>query len=207
MARQFPVIAQLLGRSKRLAVFVVFLSLLVGCSNNPMVEKHAVYRDAPWLISRDTAIFLNQPKAMDTRSTQWRRTLTRFSDELDLSLRQVFPYFNSSETNLTLSDSFSRARRSGSKLVFIPKLIHSENHLNSFQELSEGKSLHPEKDIWPDKVAFQVLIYEVRTEKLLDVATIYSRSRFFASDRDQALDLFEPALSELVFRLTGKFAG
>ncbi|PCK07975.1 MAG: hypothetical protein COA42_11630 [Alteromonadaceae bacterium] len=171
------------------------------------VNNHKVHRNADWLLSPATRLYLNKPQYLLPDSQPLPRTMARFYHDLRTSMAMAFPGLHQSTQALSLETAFSEARLNGCELLVVPRLISKDDQLNTYQELSEGTMLHPDKRIARDSVMFQVIIYDVRSERLIDVATIKSKARFFSKSNSHALDLFTQAVNQYVKRLSGGYTG
>jgi len=121
---------------------------------------------------------------------------------LSLALKQTFPSLSVSASRSNLLTSLELAREAGSELLIWPRLVEVNDRLNTYREVNEGSALHPQRALGLDKVLFQVLIYEVRTHRLIDVANVRSQSRFLASNTSVPLDLFEQAVNHYVLEIS-----
>ena len=83
------------------------------------------------------------------------------------------------------------------QLLFVPKLLLVDNRLNTLQEMNEGYKLHG-RPLGTDKTLFQVIIYDVRTGDMIDIATISSASRLFVNNDALPEDLLQQAVSQYV---------
>ena len=165
----------------------------------------SVERSAQWVVHSATSVALARPQHV--QDAVMPRHLTHMHQALDLSLRQAFPDYIALNEASALDSALRQGLRHRKELLFWPELIRSENKLNTKQELIEGQSLNPEQDFGPDRVVFQMRIYEVRTKRLLDVGQIVARGRFFAANDSVPMDLFEQAAREYVAAITGKKPG
>lgn len=201
-----------------LITFCVYLLGLLGCTtayvsnisgkalSDVRLKSHfAVERNAEWLVHANTPIFLAQP--IDIKSKHRHRHIFRLYRSLDFTLQQTFPAYATNQGDQNLSKIFEVAVNNGSELLFLPKLVTTENNLSSRQEIIEGNSLHPNQNVGADKAVFQVLIYEVRTKKLIDIATVSGRSHIFSSSIQLPLDLFQQAAFYFTHAITGKNLG
>lgn len=168
-------------------------------------SSYSVERNAEWIVHANTPIFLAWPA--DIKSTSRTRNLFNLYQSLDFTLKQTFPAYTTGQHRSHLQEWFSEAATRGSELLFLPKLVTTENNLSSRQEILEGSALHSDKKMGTDKAVFQVLIYEVGTQKLIDVATVSSRSHLFSSKVQLPLDLFEQAAYFFAEAITGKNLG
>lgn len=171
-------------------------------------SSYKIDRQSEWVIHSTTAIFLAWPSQLEDSETQARgRHLDSLFASLRLGLEQAFPAFHCAQRALSLPEAFVLAEQASSGLLFWPKLVAVENRLNSPQELVEGRALHPGSQYGNDAAVFQVLVYEVRTRRLIDVATVFSRSHLFADTDSQAINLLDQAVKHYVYTITGKKAG
>lgn len=170
-------------------------------------NNHYIHRNAGWLLSPGTRLYLNKPQMLLPSDQVLPRTMARFYSDLQASMATAFPALHVSGQALSLPGAFYEARLNGCEVLAVPRLIGKSDQLNTYQELSEGQMLHSDKRIARDSLKFQVLIYDVHSERLIDVGTIKSNARFFAADDSQAVDLFTQAVNQYVKRLSGGYAG
>lgn len=165
-------------------------------------SQYTVKRQSDWIIHSKTVVSLAYP--VQTHSTNMPRNLATLYDALGLALKQVFPAYTSAQNTVSLDEAFEFAAQNNSEILFWPSLVLSENRLNTERELREGKTLSDAQSYGPDRAVFQVLIYEVRTRRLIDVGHIKSRGRMFAPNESLPLDLFRDAARSYVLSITGK---
>ncbi|MFL0809251.1 MAG: DUF4823 domain-containing protein [Agarilytica sp.] len=174
-------------------------------------SKFSVDRNREWLVDVNTPIALAPAVHIQGRSMP--RNVSALNAGLDITFRQLFADFQLIENNSThvkpttrLDVLLQSARELKRDLLFVPSILLVEDRLNTQQELMEGQELHPDKDYGLDRVVFQVLIYEVRTGKIMDTALVTSRSRFFASNKSVPQDLYRKASVTFLNKFTGKTA-
>ncbi len=167
-------------------------------------ENFSINRNADWIVHGNTAITLAHP--VQVQSKNMPRNLHTLYQSLDIALKQVFPSYSTHSQSVSLDKALELARSDSSELLFWPSLVLVENKLNTEQELREGKALSDAQSYGPDRAVFQVLIYEVRTKKLIDVGSIVSRSRMFAPNDSLPLDLYRGAARHYIHAITGKKA-
>ncbi len=168
-------------------------------------SAYSVDRDAQWVLHSATGVALARPHHIQARPMP--RHLTQMHHALDFALQQAFPDYAALDEAVSLDAALMRAKSLGKELLFWPELVRSENKLNTSQELIEGQSLNPDQDYGTDRIVFHMRIYEIRTQRLLDVGRIIARGRFFAPENSAPTDLFEQAALEYVKAITGKQAG
>lgn len=204
-----------LGISK--VLFVVALMQLCSCTYQYTTDvatdtlekaylksKFTIDRNSDWLVHVNTPVALAGAQHIQGRSMP--RNIASLNAALDLSFRKLFPNFSSVELRVDsdLGSMFEQAQNQKRELLFVPSVISVEDRLNTQRELMEGQELHPEKDYGLDQVVFQMLIYEVRTKKVIDTAIVTSRSRYFAGNASIPQDLYRQASSEYLSVVTGK---
>ncbi len=167
-----------------------------------ITPKFTVKRQSDWVVHPTTVVSLAYP--VQTQSKNMPRNLATLFDSLDLALRQSFPAFSSLQQSTNLDEAFHFATQNNSAILFWPNLVSSQNNLNTLQELKEQKALSDAESYGTDKAVFQVLIYEVRTRRLIDIAHVKSRSRMLAPNDTLPLDLFRDAAVVYVQSITGK---
>ncbi|MFT5084338.1 MAG: hypothetical protein ACI9Y1_002392 [Lentisphaeria bacterium] len=165
-----------------------------------LAGEHQINRNVMWTVNAQTSVYLGKPVAID--AGEHGRALNVIYNELRMSLHQAFPELQTLDEDLTLAQAFLLASARGCDLLLFPKLVTLEDNLNTFQELQEGGSLHPGKVIAPDRIALQVLIYEVRTKRLIDVSTLKSHNNLFSNS--EPTKLFHKAVKRYVLALSGK---
>ena len=170
-----------------------------------LASEHRVERDAMWVVSAKTPVYLIKPVAIDSR--KHTRALNILYSELDVALQRAFPDYQTINQELTLAQAFMMAKAQGSDLLFFPKLVAIENNLNTNHEIQEGRGLHPEKTMAPDRTTLQVLIYEVRTQRLIDVSILRSHNRLFSANGTEPSKLFHSAVVNYVRSISGKRLG
>lgn len=164
-----------------------------------------VERRVTWTVPAATRVYLAPPE--DLRPGPRHRNIRALRRSLDLALRQAFPAYDTINAAATLKQALEAAARGGGDLLFLPKLVVAQNNLNSEREIAEGRPLHPTASYAPDRTFFQVLIYEVRSGLLLDVANVSGRGRMFAPDGELPLDLYRAAAREYVYAITADRVG
>lgn len=167
-------------------------------------SNYMVKRESDWIVHPRTAVTLARP--IHIQSKIMPRNLTFLYQSLDLSLKQAFPSYSTHLNTVTLDQALSLAKVDKSELLFWPALVSTENNLNTERELREGPDLSDSSRYGPDRVVFQVLIYEVRTGRLLDLASVHSRSRMFAPNDSTPIDLYQDAAMRYTQVITGKQA-
>lgn len=170
-------------------------------------DTHHLQRTNTWTINSTTPVFLAKAVSLSSLDDDYPRTNLELHQQLKRTLSQTFPAFSSGERAVGLSEALTIARGAGSELLFIPKLIDRHNNLNSWQELSDGQKLHRDKRYGRDYLAVQVLVYEVRTSRLLDIATMKSHARIFAASGDHPKHLLHQAINHYVLSISGHRAG
>ncbi len=167
-------------------------------------DKFSVNRNADWVVHSNTAITLAHP--VQVQSKNMPRNLHALYQSLDIALKQVFPTYSTHIQAVSLDEALQLAKADASELLFWPSLVLVENKLNTEQELREGKTLSDAQSYGPDRAVFQVLIYEVRTKRLIDVGSIVSRGRMFAPNDSLPLNLYRDAALHYIHAITGKKA-
>ncbi|VUD47254.1 hypothetical protein TDB9533_00989 [Thalassocella blandensis] len=171
-------------------------------ANINLADAHQSQRSADWVLHASTPMCLNKPSNRD--EAVHNRSLIALHSALAQNLQQAFPSLTLAEASLPLDQAIKFARRSRCELLVNPALVKNKNHLNSTRELSEGKDLHPGREVKPDEVAISIEIYEARTGRLLDVAVLASEQKYFASHHKQPSDLYQDAVKRFVYSLTGR---
>ncbi len=167
-------------------------------------NNFTVNRNADWVVHGNTVITLAHPVQVQSKSMP--RNLHTLYQSLDIALKQVFPSYSTHSESVSLDEALQLAKADSSELLFWPSLVLVENKLNTEQELREGKALSDAQSYGPDRAVFQVLIYEVRTKRLIDVGSIVSRGRMFAPNDSLPLDLYRDAAKHYIHAITGKNA-
>lgn len=165
-------------------------------------SNFAIERKSDWVIHSSTAVTLAHP--VHIQSKVMPRNLYRLYQALDLSLKQAFPSYSTHSEAATLDEALNLAVLDASELLFWPALVSIENKVNTEQELREGKDLNDLSSYGPDSAVFQVLIYEVRTKRLLDIASVRSRGRMLAPNGSLPLDLYPDAANHYILTITGQ---
>ncbi len=111
--------------------------------------------------------------------------------------------FNSAYTENTDFPSFTSLSHNSDYFV-VTKLVDIQDKLNTRAEIYEGKTLHPSRQYGLDHVTLQLLVFDAKTEKLLDKIDVKGKSSFMADSQASAQDLFQNTLDEVVLELSGR---
>lgn len=170
--------------------------------NMHLADTHRFERSSSWIVHSSTAMCMT--KSLNREENERRRALLDLDAALKNNFQQVFPDLYITEAILPLEQAFKVSRMKRCELLVFPALVKHENQLNSRQELNEGKGLHPSRKVSRDEVSLSIEIYEVRTQRLLDVALLTSRQKYFAKSDEQATEILDKALNQYVLALTGR---
>ena len=172
-----------------------------------LTEDVNVQRSASWTIHPNTRVYLSQSISPEENEQGHYRNKMLLHKELNHVFRQVFPDMYFSQDPMTFDDAMYAAKVFKAELLIYPRLVNVDDQLNTWSEFRGGSKLNPGKERKVDKIEIQVLIYDVNTEALIDLAIIGSFDKLFASDKRQIQELFLPALQAYIYDITGKRAG
>ena len=167
-----------------------------------LADAHQHQRSVDWVLSSSTPMCLNRSGNRDTGVHN--RSLLALDAALLHNMQQAFPNLTVTKAHLSIEQAVSFARLNHCEVLLNPVLVRNKNNLNSIREISEGADLHPGRHIKPDEVAISLEILEARTGRLLDVAVLSSRQKYFAANDKQPADLYEEAVRRYVYNLTGR---
>lgn len=168
-------------------------------------DAHKMERQAQWVVHASSAVCLTP--SYSRKKGQHNRTLIALDKALQSKFQQAFPGLFVLPSIMTLDQSLKYSSTARCELLVAPALVNYENNLNTRRELSEGKDLHPSRRYGRDKMSLAIEVYEVRTRRLLDSIILEGRQKFFASKEALPSDLFDEALQEYIYTLTGRRAG
>lgn len=183
----------------RLALMLLPVVVLAGCTTQytasvtrdvladmRLVGDYHVSRSAQWTLSPKTRLYLargvfsNPAQSADT----YPRLNNAVFNALAHSLGQVFPATGVAVERQSLLNALAEARIANAQILVYPGVVFMHDERSSVRELSEGTTVHPDKSFAPDKFAFKVVLVDVHTGNVVDVALITGRGKMFSLEND-----------------------
>lgn len=213
----FMVGAALSGCTHQYAQSVTASSL----SSIKLSNHYQLIRKEPWVVASNTKIVIakTQPKyaksdAFDYVNTaineeQWLEANQSLSPRLNSALfrslqHSLLARFGSVDvvdgSSTALALELAQAR--GGQLLIIPSALASSDLLNSQLELNQGRTA-TSRTIGVDTSIIRIAVFEVTTGKLVDLATVEARGRYFASSNESTVTLAEKAAQVYVQAIAG----
>lgn len=184
-------------------------------------QSYQLTRKEPWVITADTHLLLMKTapeqsqleamnaKAMAATETQWlvaNQTLApRLNTAMFAALQQsLIGQFGS--VSVTQSNSVSEAlavgRGLGAQLLLVPAAISSEDNLNTQIEINQG-SVATSRTLGVDASSIRIAAYDVNSGKLVDLAQVQARGRYFAASDENTHELAAKAARVYVAAIAG----
>lgn len=184
-------------------------------------HRYQLTRKEPWVITADTRILVmrtqsieSQEDAMDTKMLatsefnwlQANQTLTpRLNTAMFASFQQsLITQFGS--VHVTQSNSVAEAlvtgRAMGAQLLFVPAVISQNNGLNTQIEINQGQTA-TSRNLGLDTSSIRIAAYDVTSGKLVDLAQVHARGRYFAAESESTPQLAAKAASVYVAAISG----
>lgn len=186
-------------------------------------DNYQIQRDAQWVLPPATAIYIAWPQTLDASTIgipnpPARRKAIALQKALLNGFTPVYPLTRIGDASSSLAVAFSEAAATGNEILISPMLSRYIDKRNTRQELAEGRILSSNakqtsrvrgvdgsqegKPLGLDSVHIQLRVYEVRTQRLLDVAHITAYQNFFAAPESTPSDLFADSIRHYVNQLS-----
>ena len=184
-----------------------------------LVNDYHVSRSAQWTLNPKTRLYLargvfsNPAQSADTypRLTYPRLNYPRLNNAmfnaLAHSLGQVFPATGMAVGRQPLLNALAEARIANAQILVYPGIVFMHDERNSVRELSEGTTVHPDKSFASDKFAFKVVMVDVTTGTIVDVALITGRGKMFTLENDGPVALLAYAALAYAEQISGSKTG
>lgn len=170
-----------------------------------LANGYSVNRSAQWTLNQKTRLYLargifsNSAQGIDS----YPRLNSAIFNALAHSLSQVFPATGVAVERQSLLNALAEARIASAQILVYPSLVFMHDERNSARELSEGTTVHPDKSLAPDKFAFKVVLVDVHTGNIVDVALITGRGKMFTFGNDGPVALLPYAALAYTQQISG----
>lgn len=184
-------------------------------------QSYQLTRKEPWVITADTHLLLMKTapeqsqleamnaKAMAATETQWlvaNQTLaprlnTAMFEALQQSLIGQFGSVSVTQSN-SVSEALAVGRGLGAQLLLVPAAISSEDNLNTQIEINQG-SVATSRTLGVDASSIRIAAYDVNSGKLVDLAQVQARGRYFAASDENTHELAAKAARVYVAAIAG----
>ncbi|WP_416455984.1 DUF4823 domain-containing protein [Saccharophagus degradans] len=184
-------------------------------------QSYQLTRKEPWVIAADTHLLLMKTapeqsqleamnaKAMAATETQWlvaNQTLaprlnTAMFAALQQSLISQFGSVSVTQSN-SVSEALAVGRGLGAQLLLVPAAISSEDNLNTQIEINQG-SVATSRTLGVDASSIRIAAYDVNSGKLVDLAQVQARGRYFAASDENTQELAAKAARVYVAAIAG----
>lgn len=160
-----------------------------------MLSTYQVNRSADWVLNPRTHLYLargvfsNPAREADL----YPRLSNAVFTALAHSLSQAFPSIGVAVETQPLSAALIEARMTGASILVYPGVVFLCDELDSVREIYEGTTVHHDKSLAPDRLAFKVVLVDVSTGNIVDVAIVKGRSRLFTLENDGPVALLPDA--------------
>lgn len=192
--------------------------VLVGCTTQYTVNvtrdvltdfrltsDYRVSRSAQWTLNPKTHLYLARgvffSSAQDVDS--YPRLNNAIFNALAHSLGQVFPATGFAVGRQSFLNALAEARIENAQVLVYPSVVFLHDERNSMREISEGTTVHPDQSLAADKIAFKVVLVDVYTGDIIDVALITGRSKMFTLDNDGPVALLPHAALAYTQQISG----
>lgn len=174
-----------------------------------LTSDYRVSRSAQWTLNPGTHLYLARGVFSDPAQGAdiYPRLNNAIFNALVHSLGQVFPATSVAVERQSLINALSEARIANAQILVYPSLAYLQDERNSMREISEGTTVHPDKSLASDKFAFKVVLVDVHTGNIVDVALITGRGKMFTLDNDGPVALLPHAALTYTQQISGAANG
>ncbi|SMF38986.1 protein of unknown function [Alteromonadaceae bacterium Bs31] len=165
-------------------------------------EQHELIRKADWRLATHTPLYLakpSYPQQTSSGSTEYLRARYALLSALERAFIARYPTLHTETSALELDEAITASQIAGARVLVYPQLL-------GYLDYADKSGGNAKAMFSKDKTTIQILLIDVYSQKILDTATIQSKSKIFNSSNNYASDLFEQAAWEYVQQLSGATA-
>lgn len=172
-------------------------------------SDYHVSRSARWTLNTRTHLYLARGVFSDPAQGAdiYPRLNNAIFNALAHSLGQVFPATSVAVERQSLINALAEARIANTRILVYPSIVYLHDERNSVREISEGTTVHPDKSLAADKFAFKVVLVDVHTGNIVDVALITGRGKMFTLNNDGPVALLPYAALTYTQQISGGARG
>ena len=201
---------------KLLSILVFYISML-GCTTHYTAEvtrevmtdlklrdDYQVERTSDWVLHHRSRIFLARAinTSPSTEVDAYPRLRNAIVEAMAESIAQVFTVEVSPNTQ-TVWQALEYARGINAQILLYPSLSSQQDAVNSVSEYSHGEDLAYDKDFGLDSVLVKIIMLEVQSGEILDVATVRGISQGFAISASMPRSLLPAAARKYTEKISG----
>lgn len=184
-------------------------------------QHYDLVRKEPWVIASNTHVlvmkFEYSQHQLDARETklnatdeaQWIEANQTLSPRLNSAMFQALQkslITRFSRVSVTQTSSVEMAmvsaKQKGAQILLVPSVMESNDSLNTQLEINEGR-IASGRSFAVDSSIIRIAAFEVTTGKLVDLASVKAKGRFFAPEHESTLDLAQKAAQVYVNAISG----
>lgn len=202
-----------------LVSIICLLSILQACTvqhtkqvvydslhKTELIDHHRIERPNHWVLSRQASIYLARPQWLVDKpdAKPLPRAFYELTNHLYFHFKRTFPQTVLASSAGSIRDARLAGVSSGRNILVYPQLMLFKDQLSSWQEVNEELLLDPDKPIGRDRVALQILVYDLNTNRLIDSTNIFSYSGLISIYEHYPQQLFEQGVEDYVYQLSGR---
>ncbi|SDS36801.1 protein of unknown function [Halopseudomonas litoralis] len=194
----------------RITAVLALASLAVGCTPSQMKEEGRFYLSDAGLLDRyqisrsgnfrlqaDSRLYIAQSHFVPVGHAYARPNI--LAEEGFAAAVQVFPMVRRAEQPLGLDEALARTRQQGLDYLLYTRFASAQSSASAQQTAQQAS----DGDVGRDQVVLQLMLLEASTERVIDFATINSRTGFLAFYKSRPEDLLREPMEDYTRQLLG----
>ena len=166
-------------------------------SDAGLLDRYQITRSGNFRLQADSRLYIAQSHFVPVGHSYARPNI--LAEEGLAAAVQVFPMVRRAEQPLGLEEALIRARQQGLDYVLYTRFASARSSAGAQQPPEQAS----EGDVGRDEVVLQLMLLEAGTERLIDFATITSRTGFLAFYKSRPEDLLREPMEDYTRQLLG----